>query len=185
MAEAVVKAAKFLLFDSSSSSVADILTDALEKLGTKRKIAVGVINHTETEWKPIGTYFKSGTSDGVLPERVPPKKGFVYSARKTVGPFATGVVGVFTINVRPSNPITVAVLFSVPFNYNIYQNWWDVQAFEGELRPDSKLYRNMYKGKPSKGDNGWHEKDIGFGLKARGAMSSSGSPTLQIHIRSA
>ena len=105
----------------------------------------------------------------------------MYGARKTAGPVATGAVGVMTYYI-PSIQKTLAVLFSVPFDYNLYSNWWDVKLYSGKKWAGYSIYDNMYYGNPFRGDNRWHYKDLGSGLKLMGAMSSSGKASLVIRV---
>lgn len=64
---------------------------------------------------------------------------------------ASGAVGVLTYELfdtrsRQTNSI-MAVMFSVPFDYNFYKNWLALGIFESTQACDSKLYDLMYKGK--------------------------------------
>ncbi|CAB3990851.1 actinoporin [Paramuricea clavata] len=63
----------------------------LDTLGnTERKIAIGIGNDTPFAWKADGVYFRSGTSDDVLPACLSSKEAAVFPARKTSGLVATG-----------------------------------------------------------------------------------------------
>jgi len=74
-------------------------------------------------------------------------------------------------------------MFSVPFDYNWYENWWNVKLCTAFSIANKKMFNDMYyDSNPFKGDNGWHYRDLGSGLKFRGAMSSSGQATLMIHV---
>ena len=169
---------------SSASSILSALKDILDQMDSiSRAIAFGVVNHTPTDWEPLNVYYRSGTSDALLPETVPGNHALVYNARKTKGPTATGAVGVLAFKVKSDKPLTLAVLFSVPFDYNLYYNWWNVKIYEGVRRADYDMYYEMYNGDPFKGDNGWHERDLGHGLRVKGNMNSSEKATLQVHIR--
>lgn len=52
----------------------------------------------------------------------------LYGSQKTMGSVATGTVEVLTYYI-PDIGKTLAVIFSVPFNYNLYSNWFDVSGF--------------------------------------------------------
>ena len=99
----------------------------------------------------------------------------VYGPRMTPGPVATGVVGVLAYK-------TLAVMFSVPFDYNWYQNWWNAKLYPGNLRANYNQYVDLYYDANPFKANGWHERSLGSGLKFRGSMSSSGQATLEIHV---
>jgi len=98
-------------------------------INQERKMAVGVLNHTKTNWHQGSVYFDSGTSGAVLPYFGKSGRVFIYAARKKEGP--CGAVGVITYrmhdpskyhNLREYEEPTVAVMFSVPFTGN---NLWN------------------------------------------------------------
>lgn len=109
-------------------------------------------------------------------------KALLYEGRKTSGPVATGSVGVMAYYI-PDMDKTLAVMFSIPFDYNLYNNWWNVKLFRGRDRANYYMYYFMYHyGHPFKGDNGWHHSNLGLGLKMRGSLASSGQAMLRIHV---
>ena len=105
----------------------------------------------------------------------------LYGARKTAGPVARGAVGVLTYYI-PHIDKTLAVMYSVPLDYNWYSNWFDVWLYSGKRRANYNLWYQMYYDNPFEGDNYWHERNLGSGLRVRGAMSNSGQATIEIHI---
>lgn len=145
-----------------------------------RKIAIGLDNETPYKWEALNTYFVSGTSNSVLPEFV--TKGFValYTAEKTHGPVATGIVGVFAYYMKDVNK-TIAVMFSVPFDYNLYSNWWSVKIYPGKETATHEMYESMYYNDPFKGDNGWHTENVD-GFQVKGTMTNGGECLLQLRI---
>ena len=161
---------------------AEALGQILGSLGDiSRKTAIGVTNDTNQDWTALNTYFFSGTSDVVLPYDLPANETLIYSAHKTTGPVATGAVGVFAYHM--SGGFTLAVMFSVPFDYTYYENWWNVKVYKGKNPADETMYKDLYyKSNPFKGDDSWHEKSLGYGLQVRGCMASSGKATLEICV---
>jgi hypothetical protein len=159
-----------------------ILDKILTVLGDiNRKIAIGVDNESGRAWTAQNAYFFSGTSDVVLPASVPNTKAFLYDAQKDRGPVATGVVGVLAYSL--SNGNTLGILFSVPYDYNWYSNWWNIKLYKGIKRADRVMYYDLYYyANPHKGDNGWHDNKLGYGLKSKGFMTSSGQATLKIRV---
>lgn len=125
--------------------------------------------------------FFSGASDTILPEYVKSQKAALYDARKTSGPVATGAVGVLTYYMKDVNK-TLGVLFSVPFDYNLYSNWWDAKVYKGKKMADNDMYKDLYYGDPFKGDDSWKTKQIGEGYSLKGFMSSSGTCELEVRI---
>ena len=162
----------------------DLLTNILDAMGAiERKIAIGIGNETKVNWNTVGVYFESGTSDVVLPEELAPQQAVLYNARKTNGPTATGAVGVVGFQMSDGN--TLGVMFSVPFDYNLYSNWWNAKVYEGSKSVNHDMYKDLYyDADPFKGDDQYHEReDIGQGYKVKGVMSSSGTCTLMVSIR--
>ena len=76
---------------------------------------------------------------------------------------------------------TVAVMFSVPFDYNLYSNWWDVKIYNGMKRATYDMYEDMYYNHPYQGDNGWHTK-YANGFQVKGTMISAGECVMELRI---
>lgn len=106
----------------------------------------------------------------------------LYGARKTSGPVARGTVGVLTYYVRPIRR-TLAVMWSVPYNYHWYENWWNVKLYRGYKRADRDMWSDLYYDADPFRANGYYRRDLGSICEFRGIMSSSGTPTLEIHVR--
>lgn len=60
----------------------------------------------------------------------------------------TGSIGVLTYDLleRSQNYLTemLAIMFSVPWDYNIYNNWFAVGIYENGTKCDEQLYKQMY-----------------------------------------
>ena len=69
----------------------------------------------------------------------------------TPGPVATGVVGVLAYK-------TLAVMFSVPFDYNLYQNWWNAKLYPGNKRANYDQHDDLYYNANPFRANGWHKR---------------------------
>lgn len=146
-----------------------------------RRVAIGVSNETDTTWSGGSVYFNSGTSDIVLPRSVAPGKAFTYAARKTAGPWFTGAVGVVAYNM--SNDCTLAVMFQVPFDYNLYDNYWNVTLYHDHRKADKSVFKELYYTEsPFKGNNSWQEKDLDDTYAIRGVMTNSSQGLLMIHV---
>ncbi|XP_062331099.1 actinoporin-like protein [Osmerus eperlanus] len=68
---------------------------------------------------------------------------------------ATGSVGVMTYDLfeKTQNGYieTVAIMFSVPYDYNMYKNWFAVGIFGKGKECNEALYKEMYYNKEQKG----------------------------------
>ncbi|XP_015778148.1 PREDICTED: DELTA-actitoxin-Ate1a-like [Acropora digitifera] len=158
-----------------------MLKDALTALGsTDRKISIGIDNESGFDWERPTHYFYSGTSEKNLPFHLKSGDAVLYTARKTSGS-VRGAVGVVAYNV-PWVRRTVAVMFSVPYDYGLFENWWNVKLYNGIKRADYEIFKDMYYDANPFQANGWHERDLGIICKFRGAMSSSGQATLEIYV---
>lgn len=159
-----------------------VLDKILDTMGSiERKIAIGIANETASTWEALNVYFQSGASDVILPEYVEKDQAALYDARKTTGPTATGSVGVIAYYMKDANQ-TLAVLFSIPFDYNLYSNWWDVKVYSGKKKADYDMYNELYYGDPYKGNDEWQSKPIGGGFTMKGIMTSAGSSKMQLSI---
>ena len=177
-----VLAVGIIAFVSLFLSVLRLIIQAFDQI--TRSVTVRVFNTTNQSLTGSTVYFHSGTSDVIPPDELQRQGQLRYSARKTRGPVARGAVGVVTFEMGNGN--TVAILFSVPFDYTFYRNWWNVEIYQGQRRADSSMYKNLYYSNSAlEGNDEWREiKDnrMKFGIEVRGVMSSSGDSTLHVHL---
>ena len=120
------------------------------------------------------------------PILLPSGKALLYGARKVLYS-VKGAVGVMTYYI-PAIHRTLAVMFSIPYDYIWYSNWWNVALLYGKFKADYDMYYGMYHGRslysdPIKGDHHWHSKNLRRELSVRGAMSDSSKATLEIHVK--
>ncbi|XP_026102390.1 DELTA-sagatoxin-Srs1a-like [Carassius auratus] len=92
-------------------------------------------------------YLESGETFNPPQPTVRPLKTGVYTFPKTSAE-VTGSVGVMTYDLfeRSRNDYieTLAVMFSVPWDYNLYKNWFAVGIYPKEKECDQTLYKEMY-----------------------------------------
>lgn len=104
---------------------------------------------------------------------------------------ATGAVGVLTYQMLDVHSgqcsELIAVMFSVPFDYNLYKNWLGVGIFEHTQACDKKLCELMYHG----GDhtkfvrqeaNGSGVKYTGKKVQLRASMSDVGKAIMKLEL---
>ena len=108
-------------------------------------------------------------------------EAILWGARKTSGPIARGAVGVFTYYIRALDK-TLAIMYSVPFDFNLFRNWWNVKLYGGRREASKQTFRDMYGADRVRGDNAWHTKNLGLGLSVEGAMGSTGQSELEIRV---
>lgn len=141
----------------------------------------------------------------LLPTRVYMNSGFCYSPPQPtvrtnmseVCSFtkddntASGAVGVVTYELfdmlkRHCNEV-IAVMFSVPFDYNFYKNWLGVGIFEHTRACDEKLYSHMYNDKDFT-NFVRHEADgsgvayVGRMVDVRATMSNEGRAIIKLEL---
>jgi len=161
----------------------DVLKNVLDALANvDRKVAIGIENKSGFKWERPSVYFYSGTADENLPFYVENGEAVLYGPRKTSGPTATGAVGVLTYYV-PRIHRTLAVMWSVPYDYFWYENWWNVKLYSGRKTADYDMWEDLYYYANPFRANGYYSRDLGSICEFYGIMSSSGTPTLEIHVR--
>lgn len=104
---------------------------------------------------------------------------------------ASGAVGVLTYELfdmrQRKTTELMAVMFSVPFDYNIYKNWLGVGLFESTRACDDKLYKLMYNDKDfshfvRQEANGSGVKYTGSTVDVRACMSSAGKAMIKLEL---
>ncbi|XP_053708400.1 actinoporin-like protein [Synchiropus splendidus] len=99
-------------------------------------------------------YLDNGETHNPPQPTVPPLHTELCTFTKTGGK-ATGAVGVLTYNLlerSQSNFIeTVAIMFSVPWDYNLYKNWFAVGIFDRGIECNEALFKKMYYDKKPEG----------------------------------
>ena len=108
-------------------------------------------------------------------------KAILWGARKTSGPIARGAVGVFTYYIRALDK-TLAIMYSVPFDLNLFRNWWNVKLYGGRREASKQSFKDMDGSDKVKGDNTWHTIKLDSGVSVKGAMGSTGQSKLEIKV---
>ena len=152
---------------------------------TSRTIAICLTFNDETEGSNIrfhkpSTYFESGTADESLPEEFTSGQSIAWCSRKFAGYFATGTVGVLVY--QTSDDKTLAVMWSVPYNFWFYRSWWNVKMYDGTRDASEAMYQEMYANAEYNGDNRWRDRIIGQGYTIKGTMACSSAPSLEIQV---
>lgn len=87
---------------------------------------------------------------------------------------ATGATGVLMYDLyQKSHKIAterLAIMFSVPWDYNLYQNWFAVGVYKKDRNCDESLYKEMYYDKKQKERGFVREKAVGSEINYVGSF---------------
>ncbi|KAJ7992376.1 hypothetical protein DPEC_G00277880 [Dallia pectoralis] len=124
-------------------------------LSSKRHVAIEITNLTSNYLLLNPRVFlESGETYHPPQPTVRPLKTEVCTFSKTSAK-ATGSVGVLTYDLfeksRRDYIETMALMFAVPWDYNIYKNWFAVGIFSRGKACDESLYKEMYYEKNQQG----------------------------------
>lgn len=135
-------------------------------------------------------YLESGGCHSPPQPTVRPQKTEVCNFGKTSAK-ATGSVGVLTYELfeRQSNCAKemVAIMFSVPYDYNMYKNWLGLAIYNQGKECDKNLYQEMYYNKEQQGFVRHEAKGCGLtfegqNLNIRATMSPMGRAILKVEV---
>ncbi|KAK2894300.1 hypothetical protein Q8A73_016784 [Channa argus] len=134
-------------------------------------------------------YTYSGSCDKTLPATISVSSSG--KARFIKAPHtASGSVGVFTYdlyqNSTKQNRGKMAVMFSNPFDFNLYSNWFAVGVFDMNKQCDYDLYNEMYYNEV----NGFVRSEAkcgsltytSEGVTIRATMSDSYQPVIEVQL---
>ena len=79
---------------------------------------------------------------------------------------------------------TIAMMFDVPYDQIFRSNWWNAQVYDHYEEMNESLFQELYgsNGDPIKGDDSHHEKNLSFGYKLSGKMTSGEIGTITLEI---
>ena len=81
---------------------------------------------------------------------------------------------------------TLHVMYNVPFDYNLYSNWWNATVVDGRQSPNEDVHYNLYNGKggmPYPNAAGNWCRTTGNGFEVIGSMTTNGQATMELEIR--
>ncbi|KAM6957063.1 actinoporin-like protein [Aplochiton taeniatus] len=135
-------------------------------------------------------YLDSGETYNPPQPTVRPLKTEVCTLSKTSAK-ATGSVGVMTYDLfersRNDHIETLAIMFSVPWDYNLYKNWFAVGIYSKGRECDEALYKEMYYNKSQKGfvreeSTGSGINYVGNFLDIKATMSPMGRAIMKVEV---
>ncbi|XP_027140884.1 bryoporin-like [Larimichthys crocea] len=115
---------------------------------THRQCSVEVTNKCSNyDLRNPGIYVNSGSCAQSLPLSLNPSSSGNALFTKTPDT-ARGAVGVFTYDLldksTKKSTEKIAVMFSVPYDFNLYSNWYAVGIFDKSTECNHDLYHKMY-----------------------------------------
>ncbi|KAM4715408.1 DELTA-stichotoxin-Hcr4a-like [Anableps anableps] len=160
-------------------------------LKSRRNVTIEITNLTN-QYCLVNpkVFLDSGSVHSPPQPTVRPQKTEVCNFSKTSGK-ATGAVGVLTYELfgRSSNSAKeiVAIMFSVPYDYNMYKNWVGVGIYNQGKECNESLYKEMYYNKDQEGfvrqeANGSGITFEGSSLDVKATMSPMGKAMLKVEI---
>lgn len=141
-----------------TACTSDTMSESAEALAanqeSRRNVTIEITNITSSYCLlDPEVYLDSGNCHSPPQPTVRPTKTEVCNFSKTRAK-STGAVGVLTYDLfkRGSGAKEkLAIMFSVPFDYNIYKNWVAVGIYDKGKECDESLYKEMYYNKEQKG----------------------------------
>ncbi|XP_030592105.1 DELTA-sagatoxin-Srs1a-like [Archocentrus centrarchus] len=114
---------------------------------THRQCTIEIVNESSYTLCNPSVHIFSGGCDTPLPSRLRPHESGSALFSKTAHT-ACGSVGVFTYDLQHQSTHQadrkIAVMFSVPYDFNLYFNWHAVGVFDKKTACDESLYNEMY-----------------------------------------
>ena len=155
----------------------------------RRRANVRVENYTSAKWEAINATFSSGTSETYLTDEVASKGSLQFLGVQRSFSTFTGTAGVFTysiLNKEGQHWKTLAVMWDVPFDYNIWgSNYWNIKVLNKKRVPATRTLfwqmRNSVAGEPVKGEDQWKEV-ITDDFIFKGCMTSNSNSKVIIKV---
>ncbi|XP_036449149.1 bryoporin-like [Colossoma macropomum] len=114
---------------------------------TSRNVTIQITNYSDTYiLANPRTYTFSGCCHHPPQPTIAQKTQEICSFSK-ISYTARGAVGVLTYQILQNEEEHVgelAIMFSVPFDYNLYKNWFALGIFDADIPCDLNLFKRMY-----------------------------------------
>ncbi|XP_030622977.1 DELTA-thalatoxin-Avl1a-like [Chanos chanos] len=158
---------------------------------TSRSCTIEIQNHNETYWltNPKWHMISGQIHYPPQPTIQSTKTGMCTFTKTEMG--LRGAVGVLTYELSRVEDEKcekqVAIMFSIPFDYNLYVNEMAVGVFNNDRVCNELLYKQMYEDQENKNFKRTKAKESGLNLKAdivnvRATMSSGGKALIKMEI---
>ncbi|XP_029294176.1 actinoporin-like protein [Cottoperca gobio] len=160
---------------------------------SRRSVTIEILNNTNNYCllKPR-VYLENGETYNPPQPTVRPLKSEVCTFAKSGGK-ATGSIGVMTYDLfersRSDYIETLAIMFSVPWDYNLYKNWFAVGIYKKGRDCDKELYKEMYYEKKQH-EHGFVREEatgsainyVGNYLDIKATMSPLGNAVMKVEV---
>ncbi|GAA6229185.1 DELTA-stichotoxin-Hmg2b-like [Lates japonicus] len=160
-------------------------------LKSRRNVTIEITNLTNNYClMDAKVYLESGNCHSPPQPTVRPLKTEVCNFSKTSAK-ASGAVGILTYDLfeRHSNRAAekVAIMFSVPYDYNMYKNWFAVGIYNQDKECNEALYKEMYYNKEQQGfvrqeSSGCGITYEGSKLDIKATMSPLGRAIMKVEV---
>ncbi|XP_062391180.1 DELTA-sagatoxin-Srs1a-like [Sardina pilchardus] len=159
---------------------------------TNRQCSIEIENTSEFILTTECYHCISGSCDTPLPPRLSPSESGRGRFIKT--PYAAcGAVGVFTYDIQEPetqlNSGKIAVMFSNPYDFVEYSNWYGVGVFCTETLCDSELFKKMYYGVEEEFARGKASEPSltykGSSVTIEASMSDSNDTVIKVQVNNA
>ncbi|XP_039621353.1 bryoporin-like [Polypterus senegalus] len=165
------------------------ITQISRSIRTNRNIAIEFVNYSEKLFRNPRYYCLSGVN--IIPPQPTIKAHTAEACSFGKWSFtARGSVGVMTYDIYENfENLTnkcLAIMFSVPFDYMYYDNWFGVGIFKNDEACDKNLFKKMYYGsehgfRRKKASNGII-KYSSEGIEINAGMSNAAQSILKLEI---
>ncbi|XP_033986691.1 DELTA-actitoxin-Afr1a-like [Trematomus bernacchii] len=185
MAVAIVGAAAALA--AAVAAIGQILSEVIP---THRQCDIEIVNDCTTYTLCNPRRYTSSGYCTTLSQTVAPLSSGNASFQKNANT-ALGAVGVFTYDLLNNSTSltdeTIAVMFSVPYDYNWYSNWYAVGVFNKSIWCDYDLYDEMYNHTEIKFVRGKASGNHGLTYKGKqvtiiAGMSNTTHSVMKMHV---
>ena len=176
---------------AGAAAAASVIASILGSISAQeRTVVIAIHNYLSIDLADPRAWVHSGRIEGDLTP-IPAGQFGTAVASKNPGPTATGAVGVVTWRFGDAEE-RLAVMFSVPYDYNLYKNWFKLAVIDGGVETDKALYEDMYYdkgrtlGKAARADAGkatWQRTLHGQTGTLTGSMGRDGRCVLSVEVR--
>ncbi|KAJ8264565.1 hypothetical protein GJAV_G00150760 [Gymnothorax javanicus] len=158
-------------------------------MSSRRNVTIEITNHTrEFCLADPKVYLDSGEVHNPPQPTVRPQKTEICSFTKTSGK-TSGSVGVLTYHLlerRSKDKDLLSIMFSIPYDYNLYKNWFAVGIYSEDRDVDESLFNEMYNDEK---ENFVRGEAVGSGIRylgkdldVRASMSPMGRAIMKVEI---